>query len=340
MAVAVVVAPSRGVTAAADCGRGRGWTPTTTGPLRGHAASQAQHRWWTGPADRFEQVNRADSRPCRSSSSWESWPGSVCAWSGPGWSTAPAPATTTAPVVVPASLRRLPTRVRPPRPGRPDSAPQPFPARRVRARRAMVVSDRSAGRGGPCGQRDQDAEEGDGGVVRHVGDRDGFGRYGILEETPDGLLCHGCGGSYAHLGLHVARADGPTAAYRLEHGLSRRRGLVSTEIRAKQAANAAGSTATQEAPARSRDTARAAASGSPEGCRSRRRPPPSGTPGSPRPVGRPGPGGSRPAPGAGCSSARWSGRPGAGSAAAPAPAASPGRPPVRPPNNPDCEPCG
>ncbi|MEO3936705.1 hypothetical protein V3N99_08080 [Dermatophilaceae bacterium Soc4.6] len=97
--------------------------------------------------------------------------------------------------------------------------------------------------------------------MRQVGDVDGCGRYGILEATPDGLLlCSDCGGAFAHLGLHVARAHGSTAAaYRLEHGLSRSRGLVSTEIRVKQAANAAGSTATQQALAGSRDAARAAA---------------------------------------------------------------------------------
>ena len=97
--------------------------------------------------------------------------------------------------------------------------------------------------------------------MRRVGDVDGFGRYGILEETLDGLLlCVLCGSAFAHLGLHVVRAHGCSAAlYRLEHGLSRSRGLVSAEIRAKQAANAAASVATQQALAASRDAARAAA---------------------------------------------------------------------------------
>lgn len=64
-----------------------------------------------------------------------------------------------------------------------------------------------------------------------LGDQDGFGRHGVLDETPDGLLCHECGKTYRHLGLHVYRRHGMTAAeYREAHGLSRRMGMVSSEL--------------------------------------------------------------------------------------------------------------
>lgn len=70
------------------------------------------------------------------------------------------------------------------------------------------------------------------------GDQDGFGRYGMLEEVDDGLTCHECGQPHQHLGLHVARAHGSTAAqYRIMHGLKRSRGLVVASIRAKQVEN-------------------------------------------------------------------------------------------------------
>ncbi len=59
-----------------------------------------------------------------------------------------------------------------------------------------------------------------------VGDRDGFGRFGVVDETADGLLCHECGRRFSHLGLHVYKAHGVTAdESRRAHGL-RRRGLV------------------------------------------------------------------------------------------------------------------
>ncbi len=45
-----------------------------------------------------------------------------------------------------------------------------------------------------------------------VGERDGYGRYGMLDETSDGLLCHECGQRFTHLGLHVYRRHGMTAA--------------------------------------------------------------------------------------------------------------------------------
>ncbi|MBA2694616.1 MAG: MucR family transcriptional regulator, partial [Actinobacteria bacterium] len=52
------------------------------------------------------------------------------------------------------------------------------------------------------------------------------GRFGVVDETADGLLCHECGRRFIHLGLHVYKAHGVTAnEYRVAHGL-RRRGLV------------------------------------------------------------------------------------------------------------------
>lgn len=71
-----------------------------------------------------------------------------------------------------------------------------------------------------------------------VGDRDGFGAFGVLDESSDGLLCHECGRRFVHLGLHVTKAHGVSAgAYRQAHGLGGR-GLVSQQTRAKIAENA------------------------------------------------------------------------------------------------------
>lgn len=71
-----------------------------------------------------------------------------------------------------------------------------------------------------------------------VGDRDGFGEFGVLDESSDGLLCHECGRRFAHLGLHVTRAHGlPAAAYRQAHGLAGR-GLVAQRTRERITANA------------------------------------------------------------------------------------------------------
>lgn len=71
-----------------------------------------------------------------------------------------------------------------------------------------------------------------------VGERDGFGRFGVLDDSPDGLLCHECGRRFAHLGLHVFKAHEMTAAeYRAAHGLGRR-GLVAQGTREAIAANA------------------------------------------------------------------------------------------------------
>ena len=71
------------------------------------------------------------------------------------------------------------------------------------------------------------------GGERRVGDVDGQGLFGVLDETADGLLCHDCGWRGQHLGLHAYRAHGRSAAsYRIAHGLKRTRGLVGAATRA------------------------------------------------------------------------------------------------------------
>src|SRR5690606_8832205 len=71
-----------------------------------------------------------------------------------------------------------------------------------------------------------------------VGDEDGHGWYGVLDEDADGLLCHECGRRFAHLGLHVYKAHGLTAKeYRAAHGLGRR-GLIAETTRRAIADNA------------------------------------------------------------------------------------------------------
>lgn len=91
-----------------------------------------------------------------------------------------------------------------------------------------------------------------------VGDVDGFSRYGILDEIPDGLLCHDCGWIGAHLGLHAYRAHQETAdLYRARHGLLRDRGLVSTPVRAVIRSNAQAGFKLRRAFVNARDPQRA-----------------------------------------------------------------------------------
>ena len=76
-------------------------------------------------------------------------------------------------------------------------------------------------------------------MVPSVGERDGFGRYGVLDETEDGLVCAACGWTGAHLGLHAYKAHAMTAdAYRARYGLLRGRGLVASNVRERIQANA------------------------------------------------------------------------------------------------------
>ncbi|MEU4607455.1 MucR family transcriptional regulator [Kribbella sp. NPDC023972] len=93
-----------------------------------------------------------------------------------------------------------------------------------------------------------------------LGDVDGHGRHGMLEETDDGLVCHECGRAFPNLGLHAWRGHGMTAAqYREKHGLQRRRGLVSSELRTRIRTNATARMATPagQAFAAARDPQRA-----------------------------------------------------------------------------------
>lgn len=74
----------------------------------------------------------------------------------------------------------------------------------------------------------------------NVGDPDGHGQFGLLDETADGLLCHECGDRFTHLGLHAWKRHGTTSTqYRQAHGLARSRGLVAAETRAVITQNAA-----------------------------------------------------------------------------------------------------
>ncbi|MCK0111921.1 hypothetical protein MWU75_07200 [Ornithinimicrobium sp. F0845] len=64
-----------------------------------------------------------------------------------------------------------------------------------------------------------------------VGDPDGYGQYGMLMETAEGLVCHECGQTFTHLGLHTYKAHGlAAAAYKKAHGLGRV-GLVAADTR-------------------------------------------------------------------------------------------------------------
>jgi hypothetical protein len=72
-----------------------------------------------------------------------------------------------------------------------------------------------------------------------LGDPDGYGRYGVLEEQPGGLVCHECGRTFPSLGLHAYRGHGMTAAqYRERHGLQRTAGLITAELRTRIQDNA------------------------------------------------------------------------------------------------------
>lgn len=65
-----------------------------------------------------------------------------------------------------------------------------------------------------------------------VGDSDGYGRYGHVDENEDGILCHACGKRYRHLATHIAMGHGDTVAdYRARHGLPASRPLVAQSVR-------------------------------------------------------------------------------------------------------------
>lgn len=67
-----------------------------------------------------------------------------------------------------------------------------------------------------------------------VGDPDGHGRYGHIDEIDDRLLCHECGATYLHLGTHAVGAHGLSAEqYRIAHGLALTEPLVAPSVRTK-----------------------------------------------------------------------------------------------------------
>ncbi|MFC6706773.1 MucR family transcriptional regulator [Flexivirga alba] len=92
----------------------------------------------------------------------------------------------------------------------------------------------------------------------NIGDPDGHGRYGVLDEDSDGLLCHECGRRFAHLGVHAWKGHGLTASeYRQAHGLARSRGLVASGTRDAIIDNARRSFSTKRRFAAARDPAAA-----------------------------------------------------------------------------------
>ncbi|MEO6702586.1 MAG: MucR family transcriptional regulator [Jatrophihabitantaceae bacterium] len=66
-----------------------------------------------------------------------------------------------------------------------------------------------------------------------VGDRDGYGRFGELDDDGQTVLCHECGRRRRSLGRHI-RVHGMTAAeYRQAHGLSTGCSLIGAELRGR-----------------------------------------------------------------------------------------------------------
>ena len=51
----------------------------------------------------------------------------------------------------------------------------------------------------------------DTGDPTQVGEPDGHGLFGVLDEDADGLLCHICGWRGSHLGLHAYKGHGMRA---------------------------------------------------------------------------------------------------------------------------------
>lgn len=90
-----------------------------------------------------------------------------------------------------------------------------------------------------------------------VGEVDGYGHFGVLDEDAEGVLCHECGGRFTHLGLHAYKAHAMSAdEYRRGHGLGRR-GLVVAATREIIVSNARERLADKPKFTSSRDPARA-----------------------------------------------------------------------------------
>lgn len=74
---------------------------------------------------------------------------------------------------------------------------------------------------------------------QQVGDPDGYGKYGLIDETADGLLCHECGLRARGLGVHVYKQHGMTAReYKVQHGLPVRKSLLPIDSQELKAAKA------------------------------------------------------------------------------------------------------
>lgn len=109
--------------------------------------------------------------------------------------------------------------------------------------------------------------------ARRVGDRDGSGRYGILDTQAGRLVCHECGGTYISLGNHAQATHGINSDdYRRRHGLGRTTPLVtadSSAARSRASSARVGSEGWQRLVA-ARDPAAASASRDPGSYRASR----------------------------------------------------------------------
>lgn len=116
----------------------------------------------------------------------------------------------------------------------------------------------------------------------NVGDRDGFGRFGIVDRDEDGVTCHECGRRFRMLVQHLRQRHGMTvSSYRLRHGLPAGTPLTARSTSAKISSNSRQrlgtdawtrfETARDETLAQSRTLATAAAARPAPGTTARRR---------------------------------------------------------------------
>ena len=104
------------------------------------------------------------------------------------------------------------------------------------------------------------APEDNTGDPTQVGEPDGHGLFGVLDEDAEGLLCHICGWRGPHLGLHAYKAHGIRARqYKLEHGLRRSKGLVPAAVLEKLAERGAVQMPSRTALVAGRDPSKATA---------------------------------------------------------------------------------
>lgn len=99
-----------------------------------------------------------------------------------------------------------------------------------------------------------------------VGSPDGHGRYGILDDDGDRVMCHECGRWYANLAAHAAVHGLSARQYKLRHGLPLSRSLSPSklrEARSRAASDRVGSQGWQRLE-KARNPARAAQARDPE----------------------------------------------------------------------------